>query len=599
MAAHAGIFSNLFGDGESQKLPDPPAPIGGTPYQVTIEGLDDEDALGLLQETMLTTTLAKRGVPDRIFLEARLEQDKDDFRKVMNAFGYYDATMTTKISEGDDGSFDVIIMVTPGNRFSLEPIRVQFTEGPNPDIKLPNFRNLEIAEDYPAIAEKVLNGEKAILRSIKSQGYAYATLVRRETMADLGRSLLRVQFDISLGPKVVIGKTSYVGLDGIEEEFPERYREYQEGDIYNPQLLTDFRKALSRTEIFSKVLVEIPEQPPENGVVPVTVSVDPGKPRSFSVSVDYATDDRGLGGKAAFIHRNILGSGERLTLSLVGDRKGYIGVGEFIVPRVLFGSHDAVGRVTFTSDENDNHEEYSFIGQAGMKFPTANGFAYELGGYFELAEIKDLTAGTDSWNQLAGFYLETSLDTRDDRLNPTSGFNINARAMPLYGMVENEQSDFVELEGSLATYYAIDEAKRYVLAGRTRLGTVVSSAQQKVPDNHRFYAGGAGSVRGYDRNIIGPLDAKNNPDGGRFVFELGAEIRAQIYGDIGVALFAESAMVEEQPNPQADSRMQTGVGVGLRYYSPVGPVRLDLAIPLEKREVDADFELYISLGQAF
>jgi Outer membrane protein len=200
---------------------------------------------------------------------------------------------------------------------------------------------------------------------------------------------------------------------------------------------------------------------------------------------------------------------------------------------------------------------------------------------------------------LAGFYLETSLDSRDDRLNPTSGFNINARIMPLYGMVENEQSNFIELEGSLATYYAIDEAKRYVLAGRTRLGTVVSSEHQKVPDNHRFYAGGAGSVRGYDRDIIGPLDAKNNPEGGRFVFELGAEIRAQIYGDIGLALFAESALVDEQPNPQADTRMQTGVGVGVRYYSPVGPVRLDLAIPLEKREVDADFELYISLGQAF
>lgn len=598
-ATHAGLFDVFFGDGETQQLPSPPAPIGGNPYDVTINGIDDDNALELLQDTMLTTTLAEQGVPDRIFLEARIEQDKDDFRQVMNAFGYYNASMTTQITTNGNDGFHVIFDVKPGNRFHLEPISVQFVQGPNPDIILPDFVALEIAEDFPAIARNVLDGEKEILRTIQAQGYAYAKLVRRETTADLGHSRLSVQFDIALGPKMVIGKTSYVGLLGIKKEFPERYREYEEGDPYSPQLLADFRKALSRTEIFSKVLVEIPEQPPENGVVPVTVSVDPGKPRSFSVSLDYATDDRGLGGKAAFVHRNILGSGERLSLSIEGDQKGSIGAGEFVVPRVIFGSHDAVGRVVLTSEEKDNHEEYSFISQAGMKRPVANGFSYELGGYYEVAEIKDLTANTDNWNQLTGFYLDTSLDTRDDRLNPANGFNIHARVMPLFGIVDDEPSDFIELEGSLAAYYAIDDAKRYVLAGRTRLGTVISSEHQKVPDNHRFYAGGAGSVRGYDRDIIGPLDNQNKPEGGRFVFEVGAEIRAQIYGDVGLALFAESAMVDEQPNPQADTDLQTGVGVGLRYYSPVGPVRLDLAIPLEKRAVDSDFELYISLGQAF
>jgi translocation and assembly module TamA len=150
-----------------------------------------------------------------------------------------------------------------------------------------------------------------------------------------------------------------------------------------------------------------------------------------------------------------------------------------------------------------------------------------------------------------------------------------------------------------SAYRALDTDRRFVLAGRAKFGSLVGEETDDVPANKRFYAGGGGSIRGYEFQSVGPLDANNDPLGGRSLIELNAELRVRITEQIGLVPFVDGGMVFDSVYPDFEEDLRWAAGLGVRYFSAIGPLRLDIAIPLNKREVDDSFQFYISLGQAF
>ncbi len=151
-----------------------------------------------------------------------------------------------------------------------------------------------------------------------------------------------------------------------------------------------------------------------------------------------------------------------------------------------------------------------------------------------------------------------------------------------------------------SAYYALDSDSRFVLAGRTKIGSAIGEPTDKIPANKRFYAGGGGSIRGYDFQSVGPLDADNDPLGGRSLLEVGAELRIRATESIGLVPFVDGGTVYDSPYPDFEEAFRWAAGVGVRYFTGFGPIRLDIALPLDKRkDVDDDFQLYISFGQAF
>jgi Outer membrane protein len=165
--------------------------------------------------------------------------------------------------------------------------------------------------------------------------------------------------------------------------------------------------------------------------------------------------------------------------------------------------------------------------------------------------------------------------------------------------VDGERSAFtvVDLEG--AVYRPIWEARGIVAAGRARVASVLSEDLEAVPPQRRLYAGGGGSVRGYGEDLVGPLDAARDPTGGRAAVEVSAEIRARVWGDVGAVAFVDGGAVSRDVVPSLAGGPLWAAGAGLRYYSPVGPIRLDVAFPLNGRDVDDLFAAYFSIGQAF
>jgi translocation and assembly module TamA len=161
-------------------------------------------------------------------------------------------------------------------------------------------------------------------------------------------------------------------------------------------------------------------------------------------------------------------------------------------------------------------------------------------------------------------------------------------------------TQFAIAEASLAGYQGVFEKDRVVLAARTRVGSIFGASQFKVPASQRFYAGGGSSVRGYKYQSVGPLDSKNDPIGGRSLVEVNAEARIKIIDQFGVVPFVDGGQVYDQVYPElASTDLQWAAGLGLRYYSAVGPVRFDIAFPVNPRSIDDPYQFYISIGQAF
>jgi translocation and assembly module TamA len=201
---------------------------------------------------------------------------------------------------------------------------------------------------------------------------------------------------------------------------------------------------------------------------------------------------------------------------------------------------------------------------------------------------------------LLGLPVFADYDSSDDLLNPTKGKRLRVDATPFVGIEDNGDVPlFTRVNATGSLYEALDADGAYVLAARARLGSVITDDVDSVPANRRLYSGGGGSVRGYAERSIGPLDENGDPIGGLSVMEVGAELRARFAGDIGGALFVEAGEVGTESWPTFEEGVQYAAGAGLRYFSPIGPIRVDLGVPLNPRDSDDNFQIYLSIGQAY
>ena len=189
-------------------------------------------------------------------------------------------------------------------------------------------------------------------------------------------------------------------------------------------------------------------------------------------------------------------------------------------------------------------------------------------------------------------------DASDDLLDPTTGFRIRTETAPTWDTL-NPSTTYVKNRIVGTRYFRIDNDPRFVIGLRAAAGAIVGASIGDIPADERFYAGGGGSIRGVPFQTAGPLDG-DTPTGGRSVLEASIEARYQLFDKVEGAVFLDGGSAFEDELPQFGEAWQFGTGVGLRYLTPVGPIRLDVAVPVDRRkDVDDAYQLYISIGQAF
>ncbi|RUV66223.1 outer membrane protein assembly factor, partial [Mesorhizobium sp. M5C.F.Ca.IN.020.14.1.1] len=426
-------------------------------------------------------------------------------------------------------------------------------------------------------------------------------VTEREIIADHATSTLDVTLTVAAGPVAGYGDTTVEGTEKVDRDFTEYMTGLKRGRQYSPEEIDEARDRLLGLEVFNSVTLKEADSLDADGNIPIGVEVSERKPRYFGLGGTFSNTE-GLGLEGYWGHRNLFGRAEKLriegAISGIGSNEltelNYNAGIMFEKPGVVGPASKFFAGANTVLEHPDAYDHFSVKGNTGL--------SYELDRQQTVsAEVAlDYSKITDSFGKhtylIASIPLRYVFDNRDSRLNPTTGFRALAYAEPSYDILNG--AAFVKLRGEGSAYQSLDAASKFVLAERVAIGSIIGAGLQDVPADRRFYSGGGGSVRGYAYQGIGPKDIDGEPIGGLSFFETSVEMRIAITDTIGVVPFVDVGTVSTNQFPDF-SGMKVGTGVGLRYITPFGPLRIDAAVPLNRGPDDPHFGIYAGIGQAF
>jgi translocation and assembly module TamA len=540
-------------------------------------------------------------------LSARLNEDGKLLKQILASQGWYSAIVETRIDQPaanvPDAQLTAVLDVTPGRRYSFSQIII------NHDTTIPSDlieRNFAIKVGEPIIADRVQGAEAQISVALPANGYAFAKVGQRDILLDPDTGLGVLTLPVDVGPRGVFGSIQTRGKLAFDAHHVGVLARFRPGELYDSRKVDDLRKALVATGLFATVGVT-PEHsgestPDGSEYVDLMVDQKAGKPRTLSASTGYATG-QGYSITGTWTHRNMWPPEGALILNatLGTDAQGF---------GATFRRSNAHKRDrTFEIVANALHANYdsykAYTGALTVKLSRDSTplwqkrFTWAVGGQLIATreQTYDFDVGSKQYHNyfIAGLIGQAGLDHSDSLLNPSRGWRLTALVLPTASFGKGSFTPYAKMQLDASGYYPIGQS--VVLAGRLRFGTIQGAALDDLAPSQRFYAGGGGSVRGYAYQKLGPLDPNGDPIGGRSVNEGAAEVRYR-FGNYGVVAFFDAGQAYTSTMPQFD-HLRYGVGIGGRFYTNFGPLRLDIATPLDRRPNESKIAVYVSIGQAF
>ncbi|QIE54694.1 BamA/TamA family outer membrane protein [Pikeienuella piscinae] len=595
-------------------------------YDVELNGVENENAAELIGKALELYRQQEKGAQSVAFLRRRAEGDIPTVLKIMRSYGYFEAQTEVKVFAPEDRPAPEVeetaaaapaaasrpdadedeaappralvrLNVDANSQYLLAAHRFLLVEtGAGAAPVHPDARTLGSPVGEAARAAGILAAEDKAVDRLRAGGRPYATLIGRDAVADPERDELEVETTIATGGPYGFGQVSYEGLETVNAAYLDTYIPFQEGDPADPAKLTEFQRALLDTGLFDAGSASLPDEPPAGELAPVLVTLEEAKPQTVSAGALYSTD-AGPAVTGGYQHRNLFGSNETLTLDALLGLEEQSLEARLREPQWRRPGQDLVFGLELRHIDDDAYEEYGGTFTGGLERELSEQLTVGAGGLVELSQITD-DDGTEV-SKLAGVPMFADYDGANDKLDPSKGVRARLAVTPFAGYVGDDPASFMVVDGTASTYFDLTGERKYILAARGRLGSVIAGDLDTVAANHRLYSGGGGSVRGYKERFIGPLDSDGDPTGGLSVAELGVELRARVAEAIGVVGFVDSGTVSTELFPAFDEGVQVAVGGGVRYFSPVGPLRLDVGFPVNPRKEDDFFQFYISIGQAF
>lgn len=531
-------------------------------------------------------------------LRRRAQEDEKRLEEVLKSEAYYDGRVSTSVRQAAGGAFEVVYFVVLGTRSMIgrfDIVYSDYPEGGSAENGRPaTGAELGLVPNRAATADRVIDLTQKAISALHNNGYPEAKLDRRRVVVDLFSSEARVTLYMTAGPRYVFGETRILNEGGrTDPAYIRQLSTFRQGKIYDRREVDSTVDALRGTGLFAGVSVT--SGAPEGDALPQEIEVTERAPRTVRLGAKWSTSE-GAGVGGSWEHRNLFGRAEMLTLGLGIAQIEQSATADFRKPNFLRPGQSLLASAEIAHEESDAYTEDRIKAGVSLERPLTERWTGTLGVTFQITETEDLN-GRISY-QLLGIPATLRYDSTDDILDPRKGIRAMLAGTPYFGASDETATTFTKLEASGSTYLELNE--EFLLALRGRYGLIAADDTTDVPGSTRFYAGGGGSVRGYGYQMAGPLDARGDPDGGRSVLEASAEIRYRFSETIGAVAFVDGGQAFSNLAPSLSDPLLWGAGVGLRYYTPIGPVRLDIATPLNRRKnVDDAFQIYVSLGQAF
>lgn len=609
VAASPAFAFKIFGMRFFESKEEEPDVIDPVKYTLTFDaGTDDDDLKSAIESSALLKQDEEEPVSGNLGLVIKARDDRDRILAALYENARYGGVVDISINgtpidslppipQFPPGAVPVNVTVRPGPAFTFDSVTLKGdAAGRNP-------ADYGLVQGARADSTVIIRAGEKVVADLKAQSRPIARLTDRQAIADHKTNTVDVVIAAEGGPVADLGAVKVTGTKEVDAGFVKYYSRINAGQPYSPEQLTKAADRLRQLGVFSSVTIREADTLAPDGSLPMTIEVSEGKMRYFGAGAQISTID-GLGLQGYWGHRNLFGRAESLriegSINGIGEGNGVNDIGYTL--GAVFAKPGAFGPAsTFTAslkaaiNDTDAFYATTATAAAGATFELSDFDTVSGGGEVAAMQVDDPFG--DNFYLTAAIPLEYVRDTRDNKLNPTTGYRAMINAKPTY---EFERSTFFSsFEASGSVYRALGAEERVVLAGRLGAGTIVGAPTlADIPAPRRFYLGGGGSVRGYGFQDISPRDSDGELLGGRSYVLASAEVRVNVTETIGIVPFLDVGTVSRDALPDF-SDIRAGAGVGLRYATPFGPIRLDVAVPLHRYDAGDSFGIYAGIGQAF
>lgn len=584
---------------------------------VNVVGIGDADR-GAVTTAVERASLAFRS------LEEPFDSDADlfgaaatDYARILGGLygeGFYGPDISIRVDGREAAEIDpfsppttidtIVITVAPGPRFGFGRLDVAPRPAARTDTRL--LKGFE--PNKQARSGLIAQAANAAVGEWRDEGHAKATVADQRITANHREARLDVDIALAPGPQLRFGTLTLGGDTGVSDRRVRQIAGFPEGEVFSPDALSDAVNRVRRSGVFRTVSVREADAPNQDGTLDYAMTLIEEKPRRVGIDLEYSTVD-GLSVGAFWLHRNLFGGAERLRIdgrvqNLAGEEAGLVDRGgedyelnlRLTRPGTFGPDNDLFTFASLESIDDPDYEEDSFRFGVGVTRYFSRRLTGELAVGLRFSEVTD-AFGDRTFRHIV-FPGSLEWDRRNNPGDATEGFFLGVDATPYIGLDGSESGTVAELD--LRGYRGFGPNATTVLAGRARLGSVVGSDLDATPPEFLFLSGGGGTVRGQKYQSLGIDQPSGETSGGRSFLGLSGEVRQLITGTIGAVLFADAGYIGADSFIDDTAGFHAGAGAGVRFGTPIGPIRVDLATPVS--ETGGRFsrvELYIGVGQAF
>lgn len=547
----------------------------------------------------LRQELAFSDPPATIF-EARRAARRAEERaeSYLNSLGYFSPQITYTVEPGEPPQ--VALNVEPGPVFTFATISIDTgTNELSPEAReaVDSIRVNSVGD--AAIPKRIIAEEAGLLTALKMVGYADARVLERSVIGDRDAGTIDLSYRINPGPRVQLGSVIYDSDTRVRRPFLDRLTPFKQGDYYSPQALATLNRRLNATRNFSFVSVQLSGESAGHvaegvEIRDVFVQLDDRDRYTLSTGASFSSSE-GPGLTAGMVRRNATRRGDTLSAAItLATLERTLNV-DWRVPNITALDRTLVLSAEGSREETDAFDREAVTLTGTFEVRASEHLTYAFGVGSEFTREEDAFEQRDQ--QIVSGSFGARLDYANDPLDATQGWRIDARAEPGI-VIGDREAQYVSVNGQISVYQALDENDRFVLANRLRSGFLFGAALSDLPVSRRFFAGGGGSARGFEYQSVGPQDSTGIPTGGRGLLEISSEVRWRREGPLGFVTFLDGATVSADQGTQFDD-VRYSAGLGVRYDTLVGPIRFDVATPINPRPGEAPLQFYVSIGQAF
>ena len=532
----------------------------------------------------------------------RASADADLLEELLRAQGYYDADVVAR-TETAGTQLLVVLTTDPGQQYRFASVDLPGLSAAGPDAaKLSDAFGIQPGD--PVIASDVIAGGVALTQALGQLGFANAKIGEQDVEVNHQTHLATLTLPVDPGPVARFGVIRVSGEPHFSASHVATIARFKQGDQFKRSKIEDLRRALIATTLVANADIQL--VPVQGGrVVDVSVRLEPAPSHTIAGELGYGTG-QGARVEASWTDRNFFNPEGALTVrGVAGTSEQLLGLQ---VRRANFMKRDQ----TLNAQLSASHQTFDAYTARTIRlaanierqsnFIWHKKWTWSYGGEWlatdERGVFSSLGVKDTKTFLIAAVPLSAGYDGSDSLLDPTRGFRLSAMISP---ELSSHGGQFVYARSQIdaSAYHPISD--NVVVAGRVRFGTIFGAGAFDIAPSRRFYSGGGGSVRGYGYQQLGPKDQDGDPIGGRGLAEFGLETRIrlkQFGGNFGIVPFFDGGSLTEKTLPDfKDWRYAAGVGV--RYYSSFGPIRVDLGFPLNRQKGDGPFAVTVSLGQAF